>query len=95
MLDEIIPGVSDVCVAGFLDYHAAGENYWYIDYMKTRTDMRGKGYASQLVDEFFNRHAKPGVTIHFGKMMREEVGHLKNKMAKKYPDVNVVGAVNN
>ena len=94
VLDEIIPGVADICVAGFLDYHMVGDNYWYIDYLKTRGDMRGKGYASQLVDEFFNRHVKPGTTIHFGKMMRKEIGHLKDKMAKKYPDVNVVGAVN-
>ena len=91
---ELIPGVADVCIAGFLDYHALGENYWYIDYLKTRGDMRGKGYASRLVDEFFNRYAKPGATIHFGKMMRKEVGHLKDKMAKKYPDVSVIGAVN-
>ena len=94
VLDEIIPGVADICVAGFLDYHTVGDDYWYIDYLKTRGDMRGKGYASQLVDEFFNRHAKPGVTVHFGKMMRKEVGHIKDKMAKKYPDVSVGGARN-
>mgnify|MGYP003636863348 FL=1 len=89
---ELIPGVSLVCIAGFLDFHSVGENMYYLDYMKTRTDMRGKGYATQLVDEFFKRYAKPGMTIHFGKMMRKEVGYLKDKMAKEHPDIEVIGS---
>ena len=91
---EITPGVSDVCVIGFLDFHEYGENGWYIDYMKTRGDKMNQGIASQLMDEFFKRYAKPGGMIHFGKMMRQEIGHLKDKMEKQYPDVNVIGAVN-
>ena len=59
-----------------------------------RGDHRGQGVASKLVDEFFSRYAKPGETIHFGKMMRQEVGHLKDKMAERYPDVTVIGAKN-
>ena len=91
---QMVPGVSDVCVIGFLDYHKYGDNGWYIDYMKTRGDKGGQGTASKLVDEFFKRYAKPGGMVHFGKMMRKEIGHLKDKMAEKYPDVNVIGAVN-
>lgn len=90
----VTPGVSDVCVIGFLDFHEYGEDGWYIDYMKTRGDKMNQGVASQLMDEFFKRYAKPGGMIHFGKMMRQEIGHLKDKMAKKYPDVNVIGAKN-
>ena len=44
--------------------------------------------------EFFKRYAKPGGMIHFGKMMRQEVGHLKDKMEKQYPDTSVIGAKN-
>jgi hypothetical protein len=91
---QMVPGVSDVCVIGFLDYHKYGDNGWYIDYMKTRGDKGGQKVASQLVDEFFKRYAKPGGMVHFGKMMRQEIGHLKDKMAEKYPDINVIGAVN-
>ena len=91
---EITPGVSDVCVIGFLDFHEYGENGWYIDYMKTRGDKMNQGIASQLMDEFFKRYAKPGGMIHFGKMMRQEIGHLKDKMEKQYPDVSVIGAKN-
>ena len=91
---KIVPGVSDVCVIGFLDFHKYGDNGWYIDYMKTRGDKGGQRVASQLVDEFFKRYAKPGMLIHFGKMMRQEIGHLKDKMEKQYPDVDVIGAVN-
>jgi len=91
---EIIPGVSNVCIIGFIDFHEYGKDGWYIDYMKTRGDHRGQGVASKLLDEFFSRYAKPGGLIHFGKMMRKEVGHLKDKMAEKYPDVEVIGAKN-
>ena len=96
---QIVPGVSDVCVIGFLDYHHYGKTQegvdtWYIDYMKTRGDKGGQGIASKLIDEFFKRYAKPGGMIHFGKMMRKEIGHLKDKMEKQYPDVSVIGAVN-
>lgn len=95
----VTPGVSDVCVIGFLDFHHYGTNNdgvdsWYIDYMKTRGDKGGQKVASRLIDEFFKRYAKPGSLIHFGKMMRQEIGHLKDKMEKQYPDVSVIGAKN-
>ena len=91
---QLVPGVDDDCVIGFLDFHERGENYWYIDYMKTRGDYGGQKVASRLIDEFFVRYAKSGGTIHFGKMMQPQIGHLKDKMAEKYPDVNVIGEVN-
>jgi hypothetical protein len=97
---QMVPGVSDVCVIGFLDYHSQGKTsdgkeMWYIDYMKTRGDKGGQKVASRLMDEFFSRYAsEPGSYVHFGKMMRQEIGHLKDKMAKKYPDSTVIGAVN-
>ena len=91
---EMVPGVSNVCIIGFLDFHEYGENGWYIDYMKTRGDASGQGVASKLMDEFFARYAKPGGMIHFGKMMRKEIGHLKDKMEKQYPDITVIGAKN-
>ena len=99
VLDEIIPGVSDVCIVGFLDFHSQGtssdgKTMWYIDYMKTRDDHGGQGVASRLVDEFFNRYAPTASHIHFGKMMNPKIGHLKDKMAEKYPDVVVIGARN-
>jgi hypothetical protein len=100
VLDEIIPGVSDNCIIGFLDYHSRGtasdgKPMWYIDYMKTRDEFGGQKVASRLVDEFFRRHAsEPGSYVHFGKMMHPSIGHLKDKMAEKYPENTVIGAVN-
>ena len=96
---QLVPGVSDVCVIGFLDFHHYGKtqegvDMWYIDYMKTRGDKGGQKVASRLIDEFFKRYAEPGGMIHFGKMMRQEIGHLKDKMEKQYPDVSVIGAKN-
>ena len=59
--------------------------------MKTRGDKGGTGTASKLVDEFFTRVASSGDTVNFGKMMNPKIGHLKDKMAKKYPDMEVIG----
>ena len=96
---QMVPGVSDACVIGFLDYHSQGKSsggseMWYIDYMKTRGDKGGQGTASKLIDEFYNTVAKPGDNVHFGKMMRKEIGHLKDKMVDKYPEISTIGAVN-
>jgi len=91
---QMIPGVSDTCIIGFLDFHEYGDNGWYIDYMKTRGDKGGQKTASKLIDEFFKRYAETGGIIQFGKMMRKEIGHLKDKMEKQYPDVNIIGARN-
>ena len=96
---QLVPGVSDACVIGFLDYHqqaktSDGNDMWYIDYMKTRGDKGGQGTASKLIDEFYNTVAKSGDHVHFGKMMRKEIGHLKDKMVDKYPEVSTIGAVN-
>lgn len=96
---QMVPGVSDACVIGFLDYHSQGKSddgntMWYIDYMKTRGDKGGQGTASKLIDEFYSSVAKPGDHVHFGKMMRKEIGHLKDKMVKQYPEINTIGAVN-
>ena len=90
----MVPGVSDNCVIGFLDFHKYGDKGWYIDYVKTRGDKGGQKVASQLVDEFFKRYAEPGGMVHFGKMMQPQIGHLKDKMEKQYPDVSVIGAKN-
>ena len=94
---KLVPGVSDNCVIGFLDYHSQGKasggtQMWYIDYMKTRGDKGGQGTASKLIDEFYNTVAQPGDHVHFGKMMRKEIGHLKDKMAEKHPEVTTIGA---
>ena len=97
VLDEIIPGVSDVCIIGFLDYHQVaklegGTTFWYIDYMKTRGDMRGRGLATQLIEKFYETVPQPSDYVDFGQMMQPQVGHLKNKMAEKYPEIKTKGA---
>jgi len=95
---QLVPGVSDDCVIGFLDYHkkaknSDGSSYWYIDYMKTRGDKGKTGVASKLIDRFYETVAQPGDNVSFGKMMRKEIGHLKDKMKDKYPEVDTIGSV--
>ena len=97
VLDEIIPGVSDVCIIGFLDYHQeakleGGVTFWYIDYMKTRGDKRGQGSARQLIEKFYTTIPKPGDYVNFGKMMQPQIGHLKDDMEEKYPEIKTKGA---
>lgn len=94
VLDEIIPGVDENCIVAFLDYHQVGSNYYYVDYMKTRRGMERKGYATALADYFYKKFGRAHSTIHWGKMMRVEVGHIMEKMKKKYPKVDTIGAVN-
>ena len=96
VLDEIIPGVRDICIIGFLDFRqwgktSKGKPYWHIDYMKVRSDKRGERISSQLIEEFFERYVEPGSVVDFGKMMQKQVGHLKRKMEKKHPEVEVIG----
>ena len=95
---ELIPGVSNVCIIGFLDYAQVsktreGGNYWFVHYMKTRQDQQGKGVATKLMNEFFERHVKPGDVVDLGKMMREEIHKIKDKMEDRFPGVTVVGRV--
>lgn len=92
VLDEVIPGTEDNCVIAFLDYHKMADNYYYIDYVKTRDGFGGKGNAGKLIDHFYRTHPR-ATTIHWGKMMRKEIGALKDKMSKRYPKVDSVGGV--
>ena len=97
VLDEIIPGVSDVCIIGFLDYHnegtvSSGATFWYIDYMKTRGDKGGQGTARQLIEKFYETVAQAGDYVNFGKMMQPQIGHLKDDMEEKYPEIKTKGA---
>jgi len=91
------PGTGDDTIIGFLDYHSQGTTsdgrpYWYIDYMRTRGGFGGKGVATQLVDEFIQRYAPdPGSIVHFGKVMNPHMWHIKEKMAEKYPDHQIIG----
>ncbi len=96
---DFIPGVSDNCVLGFLDYGhytdtRKGGTYWYIDYLKVRGDHRGERISSKLVEYFFENvidQEKDAVT--FGKMMRQEVGTLMRRMQAKYPDMDINGRI--
>lgn len=96
ILEYVHPGAGDNCIIGFLDFHIQakldnGGTWWYLDYMKTRSEFGGQKVASRLMGEFFRRHVKAGDIVDFGRVMRKQVGHLKEKMQKKYPEVEVTG----
>jgi hypothetical protein len=100
-LEEIIPGVSDVCIIGFLDYHKDWDssegwlsyphNGWYIDYINTRGDLRDQKIARKLVEYFYDNIVGEGDAVDWGKMMHPAVGHLKDEMVEKYPDIRTRG----
>ena len=65
-----------------------------IDYLHVRGDMRGKGHARRLIQALIDRHPNLRI-LDFGKMMRKEIGHLKDYFAEKYKDrIIVIGRVN-
>ena len=96
VLDEIIPGVKDNCIVAFLDWTDwtdTGRAIYYLNYMKSRSDSRGKGYIRKIIEEFYRLHPKAKM-IHWGRMMHPAVGHLLDAMKKKYPKINSIGAIN-
>lgn len=78
---EVTPGAAPGTVA-FLDYHTyifSGEKYVYIDYMKTRRDMRGQGHARLLINYLKNKFGTNSV-YDFGKVMTESVWKMKKEL---------------
>ena len=99
VLDEVIEGAPPHTMA-FLDWHYTGSRDpegptdLYIDYLHVRGDMRGKGHARRLIQALIDRHPNLRI-LDFGKMMRKEIGHLKDYFAEKYKDrIIVIGRVN-
>jgi len=91
-LEEVIPGAPPHTVA-FLDYSSYGEDGIFLDYLHVRDDMRGQGHARMLVQAIIDKNPNLEL-LHFGKMMREEIGHLKDSFAKKYEGkIDVIGGV--
>lgn len=81
-----VPGAEPGTLA-WLDYHWTSQDgeHLYIDFIKTRQDMRGMGYARQLVEELIKRHPQAEY-IDFGKMMNPGIGKIYNDVKAKYAD---------
>lgn len=81
VLDETIPGAEPGTIA-FLDYHGDNE-ILYLDYLKVRQDLRGKGYARKLIEELIRMN--PDITVlQFGRMMQPQIGHLMQDLKIKH-----------
>ena len=76
---EEVPGAAPGTVA-FIDYHILPGGTVYIDYMKTRNDMRGQGHAKKLVDELLQKFGKD-VTYDFGHIMNPAAGKIQKNLA--------------
>jgi hypothetical protein len=94
VVDEFIKGGPDHMVA-FQDWQYWGDQQAiYLNYIHIRNDQRGKGYARKLIQGLIDMHPDLKI-LHFGKMMREEIGHLKRSFEEKYEgQITVLGAVN-
>ena len=82
---EDVPGSAPGTVA-FIDYHILPGGTVYIDYMKTRNDMRGQGHAKRLVDELLQKFGKEA-TYDFGHIMNPSVGRIQKKLESLGYDV--------
>ena len=78
---EDVPGSAPGTVA-FLDYHVLPAGTVYIDYMKTRSDMRGQGHARKLVDELLQKFGRD-VTYDFGHIMNPSIGKIQKDLETK------------
>jgi hypothetical protein len=76
--------------AGFVDYEKHGDAI-HIHYMRTRNHLQGSGIAQKALETMISSN-KPS-SINFGKMMEPEVGHIKQKIEKNHPDIDVRGKV--
>ena len=94
VIDEFIKGGPDHMVA-FQDWSYWGDKQSiYLDYVHVRNDQRGKGHARKLIKGLIDMHPDLKI-LHFGKMMREEIGHLKDSFKEKYKgQIDVIGSVN-
>jgi len=70
----VSPGAAPGVVA-FLDWHQWGPKAVYIDYMKSRRDMRGKKHIQRLLDHLYKEHKNDEI-IHWGKVMNEAAWSL-------------------
>jgi GNAT superfamily N-acetyltransferase len=75
----------------FIDYYLhgapgiAGKPYVYINYMRTRDDVEGKGLARALLLHFMDAAEKGGVTyVNFGKIMSPAIGKLYQEYERMY-----------
>ena len=82
---EDVPGSAPGTVS-FLDYHILPGGTVYIDYMKTRNDMRGQGHAKRLVDELLQKFGKEA-TYDFGHIMNPSVGKIQKNLRSLGYDV--------
>ncbi|NDC25693.1 MAG: hypothetical protein EBZ49_16400 [Proteobacteria bacterium] len=83
--EETVPGAADEGTVAFLDYHEIsfsdrGLSAIYIDYMKTRSDSRGKGHARALVDALVEKYGTE-VTYDFGRILTPTVSRIKDDLA--------------
>jgi len=87
----VTPGAEPGTVA-FVDYTRPTPDSVYVNYMKTRSDRRGEGLGTALAENLIARHPDAKI-IHFGKMMHPAMGHIKEEMARRYPDRTILGHV--
>jgi len=74
-----VPGV-----VAFLDYSIwSGEVY--IHYMFTRDDYRGRGHAGALIEWIYDKAAREGLTVDWGKIMSDEAQHMFDRWRTQVP----------
>lgn len=76
---EVTPG-AEPGVISFADTHPLPDEGIYIDYMKTRSDMRGRGHGRRIVQHIAEQ--TPGL-IHFGKVMSPSVWGMMEDLKKQ------------
>lgn len=79
----------------FVDFHPLMPDGMYVDYVRVRTDLQGRGLANVVMRGFYDRVVLPkGVTyVHWGRVMNEKAWAVLLKMQTDYPSVRTTGNI--
>lgn len=78
---ELIPGAGDPHIVAFLDWHFIPHEpkpAVYIDYVRTREDLKRKGYARTLLDELLLEN-EDAAWIDFGEIFHDDAWRYYQK----------------
>ena len=85
-------GTAQPGLVAFLDYSMGGDEL-YIHFMSVRTDQRGKGYATAMVDWLYAKAKAEGRVVNWGKVFYPAELML-DRYREKYPETRGHRAVN-
>ena len=83
-------GEDEPCIVAFVDFSRWGGHSIYIHYIYVRGDLRGEGYATALIEAFYDHfldEVGEDGSMDWGRMMDDGVVAIYERMRDAHPDV--------